>query len=63
MFVSGSFKGKLDEKLRKIFIETNVSGTAMAIKTALLAAEKIRQGQMSLADFAQKINNTEYNAE
>ena len=35
----------------------------MAIKTALLTAEKIRQGQMSLADFAQKINNTEYNFE
>ena len=63
MFVSGSFKGKIDEKLRKIFFETNVSGTAMAIKTALLAAEKIRQGQMSLADFAKGINNTEYNAE
>jgi len=60
MFVSGSFKGNTDDKLKKIFMETGVKGTAMAIEAALLTAESIQQGQLSLADFAQKIDNTEY---
>ena len=41
-------------------METGVKGTAMAIEAALLTAESIQQGQLSLADFAQKIDNTEY---
>ena len=60
MFVSGSFKGDMAEKLHKIYLETKVSGTAMPIVTALLVADKIKSREMSLQDFEKGICNTEY---
>lgn len=60
MFVSGSFKGEISDKLNKIFLETKVSGTAMSIVTALLVADKIKGNEMTLQDFEKHICNTEY---
>ncbi len=60
MFVSGSFKGDISRKLNKIFLETKISGTAMPIVTALLIADKIKNGEISLHDFEKKIYNTEF---
>lgn len=60
MFVSGKFKGDIAGKLEKIAAVHNVSGTAMPIATALLVAEKIKGGRMSMIDFADGIRNTEY---
>lgn len=60
MFVSGSFKGDISEKLNKIYLETNVSGTAMPIVTALLIADKIKSEEMTLRDFEKGICNTEF---
>ena len=60
MFVSGKFKGDIVGKLEKIAAVHNVSGTAMPIATALLVAEKIKGGKMSMIDFADGIRNTEY---
>lgn len=60
MFVSGKFKGDIASKLEKIAAVHNVSGTAMPIATALLVAEKIKGGKMSMIDFADGICNTEY---
>lgn len=60
MFVSGKFKGDIVGKLEKIAAVHNVSGTAMPISTALLVAEKIKGGKMSMIEFANGIRNTEY---
>ena len=60
MFVSGKFKGGIAGKLEKIAAVHNVSGTAMPISTALLVAEKIKGGKMSMIEFANGIRNTEY---
>ena len=60
MFVSGSFKGDMAEKLNKIYLETKVNGTAMPIVTALLVADKIKSAEMTLKDFESGICNTEY---
>lgn len=60
MFVSGSFKGDVSEKLEKIAMVHKVNGTAMPIVTALLVADKIKSGEMSTQKFAEGICNTEY---
>lgn len=60
MFVSGSFKGDMAEKLHKICLETGVAGAAMPIVTALLIADKIKSNEMSLHDFEKGICNTEF---
>lgn len=60
MFVSGTFKGEIADKLNKIYLETDVSGTAMPIVTALLIADKIKSNEINLQDFEEGINNTEY---
>ena len=59
MFVSGVFKGNISDKLNKIYLETNVKGTAMPIITALLAADKIKAKEMDRKTFASKLINTE----
>ncbi len=61
MFVSGIFKGDMSEKLNKIYLESNLSGTAMPIVTALLIADKIKSNEMNLKNFEKGICNTEYN--
>ena len=60
MFVAGSFKGNISDKLNKIFLETKVSGTAMPIINALLIADKIKGNELTLEDFENGICNTEY---
>lgn len=60
MFVSGSFKGDMSEKLNKIYLETEITGTAMPIVTALLIADKIKSNEITLQDFEKGICNTEY---
>ena len=60
MFVSGSFKGDIADKLNKIYLETKISGTAMPIVTALLVADRIKSKEMPLHDFENGICNTEY---
>ena len=58
MFVSGVFKGDIAEKLNKIYLETNVSGTAMPIVTALLIADKIKARKLTRKEFSKKLTNT-----
>ncbi len=60
MFVSGSFKGDIADKLNKIYLETKVSGTAMPIVSALFLADKIKSEEISLKNFERGICNTEY---
>lgn len=60
MFVSGSFKGNMADKLNKIYLETKVCGTAMPIVTVLIIADKIKRREMNLQDFEAEICNTEY---
>ena len=60
MFVSGNFKGNISEKLNKIYLETNISGTALPIETALIIADRIKSGEITLHDFEKSICNTEY---
>ena len=60
MFVSGTYKGEIADKLNKIYLETNVFGTAMPIVKALLVADKIKSNEMNLQDFERGIYNTEY---
>lgn len=60
MFVSGSFRGDIAVKLEKIAAVYNVSGTAMPITAALLVADKIKGGEMSMTDFANGMCNREY---
>lgn len=60
IFVSGTFRGEIADKLKKIYLETDVSGTAMPIVTALLVADKIKSNEMNLQDFERGILNTEY---
>ena len=60
MFVSGSFKGDIADKLNKIYLETSNAGTAMPIVTALLVADRIKSKEMTLQDFEKNICNTEY---
>ncbi len=57
MFVSGTFKGDLADKLNKIYLETKVSGVAMKIISALLIADKIKSNEMTLKDFENKFCN------
>lgn len=58
MFVSGTFKGDIADKLNKIYLETKTSGAAMQIISALLIADKIKSNEMSLKDFQDKFCNT-----
>jgi len=60
MFVSGSFKGDMTEKLTKISMVNNVKGTAMPIVTALLLADRMKGKKMNDFDFKNGICNTEY---
>jgi hypothetical protein len=60
MFVSGSFKGDMTEKLTKISMVNNVKGTAMPIVTALLVADRMKGLKMNDFDFRNGICNTEY---
>lgn len=60
MFVSGSFKGDIAGKLEKVAAVHGVDGTAMPIVQALLAADKMKGGKMTFAQFAAGIRNTEY---
>ena len=60
MFVSGSFIGKINDKLNKLFLKTNTNGTAIPIITALLVADKIKANEMTLQDFEKGIKNSEY---
>ena len=57
MFVSGTFKGDLADKLNKIYLETKISGVAMKIISALLIADKIKSNEMTLKDFENKFCN------
>lgn len=63
MFVSGDFKGNIDEKLNKIYLETGTKGTAMPIVTALLTADRIKSGDMTLKQFEEGITNTVYDGD
>lgn len=63
MFVSGSFKGDISEKLKKIAMIYNVNGTAMPIATALLVADKIKgqnKNDEAQNEFIAGIKNSEY---
>lgn len=51
MFVSGTFKGEIADKLNKIYLETKTSGVAMQIISALLIADKMKSNEMTLKDF------------
>lgn len=60
MFVAGTFKGNISDKLNKIYLETSVQGTAISVAAALLTADKIQSHIISRTDFAKKMNNVLY---
>ena len=47
-FISGEFKGNINEKLNRIFIATNRKGTAIAIISLLKLANEIKAKRMDL---------------
>lgn len=61
MFISGSFKGKFEEQLRRLSMTTGVNGSAINIVNLLLGAEKIKSGEMTIEELERAMfNNSEF---
>lgn len=61
VFISGSFKGKFEEQLRRLSMTTGVNGSAVNIVNLLLGAEKIRSGEMTIEELERAMfNNSEF---
>ena len=48
LFVSGFFKGRLEEKLRRIAHTTNTDGAALSAACMLICAEMLKKGEIDL---------------
>lgn len=55
IFVSGSFKGKYEEQIKRISMTTGIKGGAIDIITLLVYADKIKSGKITLKDLEQEI--------
>lgn len=61
VFISGSFKGKFEEQLRRLSMTTGVNGSAVNIVNLLLGAEKIRSREMTIEELERAMfNNSEF---
>lgn len=61
VFISGSFKGKFEEQLRRLSMTTGVNGSAVNVVNLLLGAEKIRSGEMTIEELERAMfNNSEF---
>ena len=61
VFISGSFKGKFEEQLRRLSMTTWVNGSAVNVVNLLLGAEKIRSGEMTIEELERAMfNNSEF---
>ena len=67
-FISGEFKGNIDEKLERLNIATNRKGAAIAILSLINLANEIKAKRMSLEEVKNifqktidKLNRIKYN--
>lgn len=61
VFISGSFKGKFEEQLRRLSMSTGVNGAAVNVVNLLLGAEKIKSGEMTVQELERDMfNNSEF---
>lgn len=61
VFISGSFKGKFEEQLRRLSMSTGVNGAAVNVVNLLLGAEKIKSGEMTVEELERDMfNNSEF---
>lgn len=61
VFISGSFKGKFEEQLRRLSMTTGVNGSAVNVVNLLLGAEKIKSGEMTIEELEKAMfNNSEF---
>lgn len=61
VFISGSFKGKFEEQLRRLSMTTGVNGAAISVENLLLGAEKIKSGEMTIEELERVMfNNSEF---
>lgn len=61
VFISGSFKGKFEDQLKRLSMTTGVNGSAVNIVNLLLGAEKIKSGEMTINELEKEMfNNVEF---
>ena len=59
-FISGEFKGNIDEKLERLNIATNRKGAAIAILSLINLANEIKAKRMSLEEVKNIFQNKVY---
>lgn len=59
-FISGEFKGNINEKLKRIFIATKRAGAAIAIMSLIKLANEIKAERMNLEDVKNVFKNKVY---
>ncbi len=59
-FISGKFKGNIEEKLKRISITTNKKGAAIAIMSLIKLANEIKAKRMNLRDVKEIFENKIY---
>jgi len=59
LFVSGFFKGRFQDQLERISINTGVKGAAISVEHLLLGAEYLKRGVINLNDIRDKFDNCE----
>lgn len=59
LFISGYFKGKFEDQLERIHLNTGIKGGALSVEHLLLGAEYIKRGVLTLDDFNSQFNNKE----
>lgn len=61
VFISGSFKGRFEEQLKRLSMTTGVVGAAVNVVNLLLGAEKIKAGEITINELEQSMfNNSEF---
>lgn len=61
VFISGSFKGKFEEQLKRLSMTTGVTGSAVNIVNLLLGAEKLKSGEFTIEELEKAMfNNSEF---
>lgn len=61
VFISGSFKGKFEEQLKRLSMTTGVTGSAVNVVNLLLGAEKLKSGEFTIEELEKAMfNNSEF---
>ncbi|WP_283696731.1 restriction endonuclease FokI C-terminal domain-containing protein [Clostridium perfringens] len=61
VFISGSFKGKFEEQLKRLSMTTGVNGSAVNVVNLLLGAEKLKSGEFTIEELEKAMfNNSEF---